>query len=136
MAGTDETFTLGGTLFTAGDLRFVGNYTQAIRAPSIVELFAPVSQVFSAGQDPCDNRNINDGPVPADRRANCIAAGIADPDSFVSNVVNATAIGSSGGNDSLSNEVANSWTVGLAWLPSYVPGLQFSADYILSLIHI
>ena len=130
IAGTDSTYTVGGRINTVGDFRIAGAYTQSIRAPSIVELFAPITQVFATGNDPCDNRFINEGPDPAVRRANCIAAGITDPDNFVSNIVNATGVGSSGGNPNLENEIAQSYTIGIAWTPSYIRGLTFSVDYL------
>ena len=113
------------------DLSFRANYTESIRAPSLVELFAPQNQTFGFADDPCDNRFVNDGPVPATRAANC-AADIAnyDPATFTSNIVNATAIGTTGGNPNLTNEFAESYTFGLTFEPRWVENLLFTADYI------
>lgn len=140
LAGSDNTYTVGGRFTTEGDFRFAGNFTQSIRAPSVVELFSPVTQSFQTADDPCDADFINDvvlDPVTGDpitvggvglREANCIAAGA--PAGLVSNIADATALGTAGGNPNLRNEIAQSWTVGLAWTPSYVRGLVFSVDYI------
>jgi outer membrane receptor protein involved in Fe transport len=134
----DNTLAGNATVWTAGlryspvrDLSFRANYTESIRAPSLVELFAPQSQIFGFADDPCDNRFVNDGPVPATRAANC-AQDIPnyDPNTFVSNIVNATAIGKTGGNPNLTNEFAESYTVGLTFEPRWVENLLFTVDYI------
>ncbi len=145
LAGSDTTYTVGGRFTTVGDFRFAGNFTQSIRAPSIVELFAPISQSFQTADDPCDSDFINDEVLDANgdpilvngvglREANCVAAGVPfDADGnpgFTSNIADATALGTNGGNPNLRNEIARSWTVGLAWVPSYLRGLIFSVDYI------
>lgn len=148
LAGSDNTYTVGGRFSTVGDFRFAGNFTQSIRAPSITELFSPVTQSFQFADDPCDSDFINDAvfdPVTGEellgadgrplRESNCVAAGVpTNPDTglpgFTSNIADATALGTAGGNPNLRNEIAQSWTVGLAWVPSYVPGLVFSVDYI------
>lgn len=125
LAGTDSTYTLGGTFTTIGDFRVAGNFTQSIRAPSVSELFAPNTPIFSFADDPCDVDFIGQNP---NRAVNCAAAGF--PADFQSNVADGTAQGVTGGNPNLQNEIARSWTAGLAWIPSYVPGLIISADYI------
>lgn len=125
IAGTDSTYTFGGSFTTVGDFRVAGNYTQAIRAPSVSELFAPTTPIFSFADDPCDVDFIDQNPL---RAATCAAAGA--PANFQSNVADGTAQGVTGGNPNLQNEISQAWTVGLAWLPSYIPGLIISADYI------
>jgi len=131
LAGSATVWTTGIRFAPIQDLSFRANYTESIRAPSLVELFAPNAQVFDFADDPCDNRFVTDGPVPATRAANC-AMDIAgyDPATFVSNIVNATAIGSSGGNPDLVNESAESYAIGLTYEPRWVENLLFTADYI------
>ncbi len=131
LAGSQDVWTVGMRVAPVNGLSFRANYTESIRAPSLVELFAPQNQSFSTGRDPCDSRFIADGPVPATRLANCTAS-IAnyDPGNFTSEVVNATAIGRTGGNPNLSNETAKSYTIGLTFEPSAIEGLLFTADYI------
>lgn len=142
-AGGDYTWTLGGRLNLnipgIGDaLTFRGNYTEAIRSPSITELFAPQVQTFNFAQDPCENRFISGGPNPAVREANCRAQfqalsgsldSTVDFDTYVSVITNASQPGLTGGNPNLSNEVSESYTLGFVFEPDFVPGLTISSDY-------
>ena len=124
------TYEIGARYSPIKGLAFRGTYASAIRSPSLVELFAPQVQAFISGDDPCDNREINNGPDPDLRRANCIAAGITDPDNFTSNIQNATIIGRTGGNPELGPERSKSFAIGMIWEPSYVQGLTLGVDYI------
>lgn len=142
-AGGDYTWTIGGRLNLnlpgIGDaLTFRGNYTEAIRSPSITELFAPQVQTFNFAQDPCENRFIGNGPDPATRRANCEAqfaslASSLDPtvdfDTYVSVITNASQPGFTGGNPNLQNELSESYTLGFVFEPEFIPGLTISSDY-------
>ncbi len=69
--------------------------------------------------------------MPTTRAANCAAA-IAgyNPATFVSNVVNASALGTSSGNTGLQSEIAFSKTFGVVLRPRFVPKLNISVDYI------
>jgi outer membrane receptor protein involved in Fe transport len=69
------------------------------------------------------------GTDPAQRAANCAAAGI-NTATFTSNVVNATAQGTTSGNQNLVSEVAFSKTFGIVLRPRWVPKLNISVDYI------
>jgi len=131
LAGDQDTWTVGMRISPVRDIAFRANYTEAVRAPSLVELFAPQNQSFGFANDPCDFRFVADGPVPATRLANCTAS-IAgyDPATFTSNIVNATAIGRTGGNPNLINESSESYSVGLTFEPRWVENLVFTADYI------
>ncbi len=128
MTGGFWAYTAGGKYAPVRGLTLRGNYTRSFRAPAITELFAPVGQVYNTANDPCDSRFITGGPDPSRRAANCSAAGL--PANFVSNVVDYTAAGASGGNKELQNEIANSWTAGGIFQPTFIPGLQLSADYV------
>lgn len=131
LAGGQSVWTTGLRLSPISDLTFRANYTESVRAPSLVELFAPQAQVFNTANDPCDFRYVGSGPVPGTRAANC-AADIAgyNPATFTSNIVNATAIGKSGGNPLLKNETAESYSIGLTYEPRWIDNLLFVADYI------
>lgn len=130
IAGGDLTWTAGGRIGFINDLTFRGNFTRSIRAPAITEIFNPTSQAFDYGSDPCDQRYVNSGPNPANRRANCIAGGVADPDNFVSNYTDFTIPVSVSGNNNLRNEKANSWTAGAILQPRFIPGFSVSADWV------
>lgn len=128
-AGSATVWSAGGRWAPFEDLTFRGNYTESIRAPSLVELFAPISQSFSFADDPCDFRFVDQGPNPDARRQNCLQDIGVDPEDFTSSVVNATAVGRTGGNPDLENEQAESWSIGFTYEPSFVDNLVIGADY-------
>ena len=128
-SGSSTVWSAGGNWKPISTLNIRGNYTESIRSPSLVELFAPVTQSFSFANDPCDFRFVDQGPNPDLRRQNCIDAGINDPDNFTSNIVNATAVGRTGGNVNLTDETAESYSVGFTWEPRWVDNLIIGADH-------
>lgn len=144
-AGNDVTWTAGGRLrpdlpFIEDGLTIRGNFTRSIRAPSVPELFQPVASINTFANDPCDERFIDSGPNPALRAANCQAqvdqlksiGALPDGftlDGFRSLIVNRSDLGFTGGNPNLRNEVADSWTVGGVFAPSFLPGFEISIDW-------
>jgi len=131
IAGDATTYTYGLRWAPIEDVQFRGNKTKSIRAPSITELFLPPATNGQFANDPCDKNFVGQGPVPATREANCAAA-IAgyNPATFTSNVVNATALGTTSGNTNLQSEIAFSKTFGVVLRPRFVPKLNISVDYI------
>ena len=129
LAGKDDVHTIGGRWAPIADIEFRGNVTRSVRAPSITELFLPLSGTFSFANDPCDQANVDSGPSPANRRANCTAAGI-DVETFSSNVRNASVQGVTGGNVGLNNEIADSYTYGVVLRPRWVEDLTVAIDYV------
>jgi iron complex outermembrane recepter protein len=95
----------------------------------VTELFLPLSNSTEFANDPCDKNFYKQGTAPATRKANCIAAGI-DPTTFVSNVVNATAQGTTSGNANLQSETADSKTFGVVLRPRWIPRSSVTVDYI------
>ena len=145
--GSDSTWTVGGRLnlrlplLGEGGFQIRGNVTQAVRAPSNLELFLPQSGAASTMTDPCDPRFINSGPNPTLRRSNCeaqVAAGKADGsvdptfllDQFFSEVTGIRTDTTVGGNPNLTSEIADSWTIGLVIRPENWRGVQASIDWI------
>jgi iron complex outermembrane receptor protein len=128
VAGGDVTYTLGSRWAPVRDISFRGNFTHAIRSPSIQETFIPTSTFFGFATDPCDRNNLVNGPNPAARQANCAAAGI--PTTFQSNAASASFLQATGGNPNLKNEKSNAWSVGGVLTPRFIPGLNVSVDYI------
>jgi len=128
IAGSATTWTEGMHWSPVQDILFRGNRTKSIRAPAITELFLPSATEFSFANDPCDKNFIAQGTAPATRAKNCAAAGI--PTGFVSNVVNASATGTTSGNPNLQSEIADSRTVGVVLQPRWVPKLNIQVDYI------
>ena len=131
IAGDATTYTYGLRWSPIEDVQFRGNKTKSIRAPSITELFLPPATNGQFANDPCDKNFVGQGPVPATREANCAAA-IAgyNPSTFTSNVVNATALGTTSGNTGLQSEIAFSKTFGVVLRPRFVPKLNIAVDYI------
>ncbi len=117
------------------DLEFRGNVTRSLRAPSLTELFTPVSPLFTQVADPCSTSNY--GAVharTATRQANCQQFfqeyGLPTDGSWQSNAVSATVQGTSQGDTGLANESANAWTVGFVSRPRWVPGLELAVDWV------
>jgi outer membrane receptor protein involved in Fe transport len=127
-SGKSTVWSAGGNWKPVRTLNIRGNYTESIRAPSLVELFAPRTTSFSFADDPCDARFSNQGPDPEQRQANCRADGI-DPATFQSNIVNATQTGVTGGNPDLTDETAEAWSVGFTWEPRWIDNLIIGADH-------
>lgn len=130
------TYKIGGSWEVGAGVKFRGNYTRAVRAPNIGELFAPVSTGLANLEiDPCatlDGEGKPNGrPNPTGTlRAICLAQGatvgnvnsINDP---TAGQLNATG----GGNINLKPEVANTYTIGVVFQPEFVPGLSIALDY-------
>lgn len=128
VAGGDVTWTVGGRYAPVRDISFRGNFTHAIRSPSIQEAFIPTSTFFGFATDPCDASQLNNGPDPATRQANCAAEGI--PANFQSNADDASFLQSTGGNPDLQNEKSNAYSLGGVITPRFIPRLSLSVDYI------
>jgi outer membrane receptor protein involved in Fe transport len=127
-AGTTFSWNVNGTWAPVRDLRFRANFSRAVRVPTLGDLFTPSTQSFAQLGDPCDAQNLNGGPNPDQRRANCAAAGI--PTTFVNTLARSqtTEIAVSG-NPNLSEENSDSYTFGAVFTPSFAPGLSFTVDY-------
>lgn len=110
------------------DIVLRGSYTSAIRSPALTELFRQDQAQFAFGLDPCDYRNVNNGPAPATRRANCIAAGL-NPDSFTSNLGGGGLNGRASGNPDLVPERSKSFNIGAVIQPRWLSRFALSVDY-------
>jgi outer membrane receptor protein involved in Fe transport len=128
VAGNAVTWTVGGRYAPIRDISLRGNFTRAIRSPSIQEAFIPTSTFFGFATDPCDASELQNGPDPTTRQQNCLAAGI--PPTFQSTSANASFLQATGGNPNLKNEVSDAYSVGGVLTPRFVPGLNLSVDYI------
>ncbi|OYY90267.1 MAG: hypothetical protein B7Y45_08190 [Sphingomonas sp. 28-66-16] len=128
LAGSDWTYTGDLRWEVVKGLAFRANYTRAVRAPAVTELFNPTSAIFTTANDPCDSRFLTSGPNPAVRQANCAAAGL--PTNFQSNIVDFTTRGSLSGNTGLRNEISDATTFGAILQPPMIPGLSITADWV------
>lgn len=133
-------WSLAGTWQPVPDLLFRGNITRSIRQPGIVELFLGGQPAFVTPTDVCSNQNITGGPVPATRRANCIADVIAQgratdatsAAAFLNTFVasGAAVQGTFAGSPTLTPERGRSKTFGVVFSPTIVPNFTASIDYI------
>ena len=126
IAGQAATWTAGARWAPLSILQFRGNYTRAIRAPSITEAFTPTTASMTTAVDPCDQSQISSGPDPAIRAKNCAAAGIKQP--FTSNILSFPDPITLSGDPHLRNEIADSRTVGFVLRP--VPRMSLTVDYV------
>ena len=127
-AGSDDIWAVGVNYRPIEDVMIRYNATETVRAPAVAELFLPVVESSQFATDPCDARNLESGPNPAVRQANCAADGL--PADFASIAQNASRRGFTGGNPNLANERAKSFNVGVIYTPSWAEGLDMSFDYI------
>lgn len=128
-AGTVVTYNGGADYSPIRDVRFRVNYSRAIRAPNLSDLFSPQSQNFAPGfSDPCSAINIAGGTQF--RAANCAAAGIntTGPEPFDFRYAQSLQI-VSGGNPNLNVETSDSYTYGVVLQPRFIRGLTVSVDY-------
>lgn len=110
------------------DIRFRGNYSKAVRAPNLSELYFPPIANFAPGfVDPCSPNSLAGNP---NRPANCLAAvgGNATILAAIPNVTQSLGV-ISGSNPNLEAETSKSWTIGTVIQPQFIPGLALSVDY-------
>ncbi len=122
------TWKAGGTWEIDYGLKIRGNFSHAVRAPNLAELFQPpVVALTSLGTDPCA------GAAPttnANLRAVCLAQGA--PLGAIGAITNPTAgqaQSTQRGSTLLQPEKADTWTIGAVFQPTFVPGLSLTADY-------
>jgi len=129
VAGGDVTWTLGSRYAPVRDITFRGNFTHAIRSPSIQEAFVPTASFFGFAVDPCDKDNVANGPAPATRNANCTAEGI-NTATYNSTAASASFLQQTGGNPDLKNEKSDAYSIGGVLTPRFIPRFSLSVDYI------
>ena len=127
ISGKMTTWTAGLRYEPASFLQLRGSYVKSIRAPSLTESYTPPSFASEDVDDPCDQQNINSGPNPKARAANCAAAGIQQPFSSTFQNFNGEQIVYSG-NPHLHNEQAASRALGFEIKPR--DNFSLSVDYI------
>ncbi|MFL0809731.1 MAG: TonB-dependent receptor [Agarilytica sp.] len=96
------------------------NYSKAMRAPNIVELFDPGAQTFFEFIDPCVN-----GGEDGNTADNCADQGV--PDDFDPGDFGSFALGVLSGNEILQEETAYTFTAGVTVLP--LENLSLSLDF-------
>jgi iron complex outermembrane recepter protein len=123
-SGSTTTFSAGINWEPIEGLLFRGNWAEGFRAPSIGELFGTPSRFDQEVADPCSGMT---AATPANIRANCVADGVPNNNSYVQ--LNAQLPVLTGGNQQLDAESSESWGVGAVWRPSFLPRLSIEANY-------
>jgi outer membrane receptor protein involved in Fe transport len=110
------------------DLRLRANYSRAVRAPNLSELFFPPVANFAPNfVDPCSPNQLANNP---NRPSNCLAqvGGNAAILAGIPNVTQSLPV-ISGSNPTLTEETSDSYTFGAVIQPRFIPGFSLSIDY-------
>jgi iron complex outermembrane recepter protein len=131
--GGVSAYKVGGEYSPFTWLKFRTVYNEAVRAPSILELFQNGDQGFPSYVEPCRDTNATVGTLsqsPA-LQAFCISQGVAAPllDNFAANNTQVQAFAF--GNPALKEETAETLTFGVVFEPDFLPigDLKVSIDY-------
>lgn len=150
--GGTTTWNVNGSYSPVRDITFRGTYSEAVRAPNVTELFAGGSGTYEFISDPCgpDLREVEgtqyrvancramlaavgvnmDAPVDPTLPYNPVTNPYAfNPANDFTSPQNSSLLGFQGGNRTLRQETAKTWTAGVVLRPSFVPGLSISADW-------
>ena len=135
-----NTYKLAAELAPIRDIRARASYNRAVRAPNIVELFAPTSLGLAGGTDPCAGSNPqftaeqcfntfrNTNFTLAQVQA-IFAACATDPNACIATNPANQYGAFAGGNPNLKPETADTYTAGLVLQPRWIPGFAFTVDY-------
>ena len=124
-----DTYKLAGDWAPTSDVRFRASFQRAVRAPNVIELFtAQGLGLFDIDGDPC-------GPVTAGviqaTLAQCQATGVSAGQWRTAGLTSPAGqyqqLG--GGNPNLDPESADTYTYGVVFTPSFLPGFSLSVDY-------
>lgn len=120
-----------------GGFKLRGNYSRAVRAPNVAELFAPVNTTLTnLADDPCATLDDAGNPIPGraaptgELLAVCLAQGATPLNvNGISQPIAGQANSTGGGNLAIRPETSDSYTVGAVWNPDFIPGFSATIDY-------
>ncbi|TAJ70122.1 MAG: TonB-dependent receptor, partial [Phenylobacterium sp.] len=124
--GTTETYKIAGDWEPVDGVRIRGGYNRAVRAPHVLELFAQQNVVLDGTQDPCAGLAAS-SPLVA-RCAQAFGLTTAQVLAIEKNTANQYN-GLLGGNPNLDPETADTYTLGVVYQPSFLPGFNVSVDW-------
>jgi outer membrane receptor protein involved in Fe transport len=106
------------------DFRVRGSYQRAVRAPTVLEAFAPNNNVLFGGQDPCS------GATPKASLQVCEAEGV-QPGQYgsITPCPSAQCKHIVGGNAALKPEKSDTYSVGLVLTPHFIRGFTATVDW-------
>ena len=123
--GSVFTWKLGGEYAPVSWLRFRSAYNSAIRAPTLNELFSPITEGFSSGEDPC----IASRKPSQAQQDLCVAQGVPRADLSTFTQASLGFLVRSGGNPGLHEEKSKTFTLGAVIQPPFVERLNLTVDY-------
>ncbi|KQM19295.1 TonB-dependent receptor [Novosphingobium sp. Leaf2] len=119
------TFSAGLLYAPIKDISLRGQFSRAVRAPTVNDLYSGNLQNFETASDPCAT---SAATANTSLFNSCVANGV--PAANVGNLSSETQINSSnGGNKNLREETANTYTFGAVLQPQAIPGLSLTVDY-------
>ena len=125
-AGDTDTYKVAGDWEPIDGLRFRAGYNRAVRAPGITDLFSPQNVVLGGSNDPCAGLTAGNPLVQTCATAfNLTTAQVLRIEANPAPQYNAL----TGGNPDLAPEIADTYTVGVVYRPSFVPNLTIAVDY-------
>jgi outer membrane receptor protein involved in Fe transport len=119
---TTDTYKIEGEFAPIADVRIRGGYNRAVRAPTVQDLFAPQRVALDGSTDPCSGFAITAADV------GCLAQGLSIGQVVAPNPADQYN-GLIGGNPNLLPETADTYTVGVVFTPTFLPGFSASVDY-------
>ncbi|WP_243442590.1 TonB-dependent receptor [Sandarakinorhabdus sp. AAP62] len=124
------TYAVGAQWSPIKDITFRGQYSRAVRAPNVGELFGGGGIGFPTATDPCTTAAaLAAGPL----RNTCIGTGVpaANLGQGIPSALqpNTQLQARTGGNPNLNAEQADTWTAGVVLKPSFIPRLSITVDY-------
>jgi outer membrane receptor protein involved in Fe transport len=120
--GSDLNYKVGLDWTLGAGLRARATWGTAFRVPNVAELFSGVTQGQLTTTDPCSRYSTSTNAV---LRANCQASGV--PANYIQ--PNNAILTTTGGNENLTPESAETLTIGAVFEPEFVPGLSLTVDY-------
>ena len=128
-SNTTWTWKAGGSWEPGYGLKIRGNYSKAVRAPNIGELFTPLT----VGLTNLASRSVRRVPAPADQRrpaCNLPCAGCTGRiDRLITDPTAARPTPCSAATSNLEPETAKTWTLGVVFQPEFLPRFSMSVDY-------
>jgi outer membrane receptor protein involved in Fe transport len=119
------TFSAGLVWAPVKDISLRAQFSRAVRAPTVNDLYSGSAQNFETAADPCSDPDVE---ATSSLIASCAAAGV--PTNAIGSDFSDTQIDSSnGGNTKLREETANTYTFGAIFQPQAIPGLSLTVDY-------
>ena len=124
-AGSTNAYKYGAEWQPIDDFRLRGSVQRAVRAPNVLELFAPDTVGLFSGQDPCAGISNPNAQV----LANCRKEGVGNAGSGLLDCPATQCNAESGGNILLKPETSNTRSAGIVFTPTFLDGFTATVDY-------